>query len=88
MGVMIITDPFRLREATSPHGKDDGVPGTVIDKLIGVGSTMSVHVMMGIWLEKLTADSIVVLVRVVGNRASTSQIKTITYFAMSILSPM
>jgi hypothetical protein len=40
MGVMIITDPFRLREATSPHGKDDGVPGTVIDKLIGVGLTL------------------------------------------------
>lgn len=40
VGVMIITDPLRIREATPSFERNDGIPDSVSDKLIGIVLTL------------------------------------------------
>jgi drug/metabolite transporter (DMT)-like permease len=39
-GVIIITDPFRVREPATAHGREDGIPDTLSGKLTGIGLTL------------------------------------------------
>jgi drug/metabolite transporter (DMT)-like permease len=39
-GVMIVTDPLRVREPATAHGREDGIPDTLSGKLIGIGLTL------------------------------------------------
>jgi drug/metabolite transporter (DMT)-like permease len=95
-GVMIITDPFRVREPATAHGREDGIPDTLSGKLTGIGLTL-----LGVclrapqcksparcFLSWVMTDEIVVLVRKLGNRATTAQILTITYIVLAVSAPM
>jgi hypothetical protein len=94
----MVTDPFRIRDTTPASDNDDGISDSVSTKLIGIGLTLLGAALVAPQCESnpmsqrestsTMTDMIVVLTRLVGDRASTAQIKTITYFTTSLAFPM
>jgi hypothetical protein len=99
-GVMLITDPFRIREpgASLPdddHGGGDAIPDTIPLKLLGIGLTL-----LGIGITAPQCKStlshsdsqrlliIVVLVRKIGETATIAQVNVVCSFTMIVALPV
>jgi hypothetical protein len=58
-GVALIVDPFKVKRGDSPsstssHGIDDGIPGTLYTKLVGIGLCGSGMFLLTIQRESLS----------------------------------